>query len=254
MTSLFLSAAIAATLAQAPPPAAPRQAPPPPVTTTARAVDNPWVHLIPNLGRDLQAFVAPETAGLLIGGGVAALALHTDADDRARTSVLKQPVIEPGLAKFGNTYGNYPQPIGAIAVWGLGKATRQASMEATGAVLIRAQLLNGILTQAIKVGAQRERPNGGNHSFPSGHTSATFTTAAVLQARHGWAVGLPAYALGGIVAWSRVRSNHHWVSDVVFGAALGTAAGHAANRGAKRQWSVVPVKTTGGAAVYFVKR
>ena len=101
---------------------------------------------------------------------------------------------------------------------------------------------------------QRERPSGGGHSFPSGHTSSTFATAAVLQARHGWAVGLPAYALGGIVAWSRVRSNHHWVSDVVFGAALGTAAGHAANRSAKKQWQVVPVKTTGGGAIYFVKR
>ena len=31
-------------------------------------------------------------------------------------------------------------------------------------------------------------------------------------------------------------------------------AGHAANRSAKKQWQVVPVKTTGGGAIYFVKR
>lgn len=254
MVSTFLTAAMAATLAHSPAPQATRPAPAPAITAAAPQVDNPWVHLLSNLGRDLQAFVAPETAGVLIGGGVAALALHANADNRARTSVLKQPVLDPGLTKFGNVYGNAPQPIGAIAVWGLGKATRHTSMEATGAVLIRAQLLNGLLTQGLKLASQRERPNGGRHSFPSGHTSATFTTAAVLEARHGWAVALPAYALGGFVAWSRVRSNHHWVSDVVFGAALGTASGYAANRGATRQWSVVPVKTPGGGAIYLVKR
>ena len=89
MVSTFLTAAMAATLAQSPAPQAtrPTPAPAPAVTAVAPQVDNPWVHLIPNLGRDLQAFVAPETAGLLIGGGVAA----TNEQAMAREYALSVP-------------------------------------------------------------------------------------------------------------------------------------------------------------------
>ena len=79
-------------------------------------------------------------------------------------------------------------------------APRTARVGALGADLVDAQIVNGVLTQGIKAAVNRTRPNGSNHSFPSGHTSATFATAAVIQQHYGWKVAAPFYALGGYVS------------------------------------------------------
>jgi membrane-associated phospholipid phosphatase len=41
------------------------------------------------------------------------------------------------------------------------------------------------MTQGLKYSVNKTRPNGGNHSFPSGHTSAAFQGAAFIHARYG---------------------------------------------------------------------
>ncbi|MGL6369367.1 phosphatase PAP2 family protein [Aeromonas hydrophila] len=66
------------------------------------------------------------------------------------------------------------------------------------------------------------RPNGGNKSFPSGHTAWAFSGASYLQVRYGWSYGLPAYAAAGAVGWSRVHSDNHYWRDVIAGAAIAT--------------------------------
>jgi membrane-associated phospholipid phosphatase len=67
------------------------------------------------------------------------------------------------------------------------------------------------------------RPFSGNSAFPSGHTTLAFGIASAIDAetRAKW-VPYVVYPLAGMVAWSRVRDNEHWMSDVVAGAALGT--------------------------------
>lgn len=81
-----------------------------------------------------------------------------------------------------------------------------------------------LLTHSLKRIIDRKRPNGGKWSFPSGHTTLAFGGAAFLQKRHGWSVGIPAYALAGYVAWSRVHADKHYWSDVGVGALIGISS------------------------------
>jgi membrane-associated phospholipid phosphatase len=69
---------------------------------------------------------------------------------------------------------------------------------------------------------------GGIGSFPSGHTSAAFSVAAVFAERYPdrrW-VRWVAYGLAGLVGFSRISLESHFPSDVFLGAVLGYAVGH----------------------------
>ncbi len=82
--------------------------------------------------------------------------------------------------------------------------------------------LSAVTTQILKYSIDAERPNGEDSlSFPSGHTSAAFSTASFMQMRYGWSYGTPAYLAATFVAWSRVYSDNHYPRDVLAGAAIG---------------------------------
>lgn len=88
-------------------------------------------------------------------------------------------------------------------------------------------LVNAITTEALKYIVNKERPNGfDNKSFPSGHTSITFESAAFVQKRYGWKYGAPAYILAAYTGYSRVESKNHYFIDVLAGAALGIGSSY----------------------------
>jgi hypothetical protein len=196
------------------------------------AADDPFStgRLVRDFGRDLRDLPSIETAVILgVGGGLAA-AVHGEAREITRrwsTSAALDRTFEPG-AVIGS---GLVQAGGALGVYVVGRVLHQEKTVGLGADLVRGQMMNGLLTQGITVAVQRQRPDGANYSFPSGHTSATFTTAAVLQRHFGWKAGVPAYAVAAFVGGSRVQENQHYLSDVVFGAALGIAAGRHATIG-----------------------
>ena len=79
---------------------------------------------------------------------------------------------------------------------------------------------------ALKYSVSKRRPDGSDtHSFPSNHTGFAFAGATFLMERYGWQWGVPAYLVGGYVAWGRVYAKRHDVWDVLAGAAIGTASG-----------------------------
>ena len=120
--------------------------------------------------------------------------------------------------------------------------------------LIRAQIVTHGVTGAIKISARRMRPDfTDRNSFPSGHTSASFASATVLQREFGWKVGLPAYGVASYIGLSRIGENRHYLSDVIFGAAIGIAAGRSIGIGSgDRRFLISPVATRGGGGVSFV--
>ena len=81
------------------------------------------------------------------------------------------------------------------------------------------------MTYALKYLIKKERPDGSDkHSFPSMHTSVSFTGAAFIQRRYGWKWGIPAYAIASYVGWSRTYAKKHDWWDVVAGGAVGGGA------------------------------
>jgi membrane-associated phospholipid phosphatase len=90
------------------------------------------------------------------------------------------------------------------------------------------------MTDGLKISVGRKRPNGEdnrfNSSFPSGHVSASFALASTFDSMYGYKVGIPLYAFSSFVGLSRISDNQHFLSDVLFGAALGTAVGRGVAR------------------------
>jgi membrane-associated phospholipid phosphatase len=195
-------------------------------TTTAWQPDAPAsdtsapVRFIRDVGGDYKHFFSVETALWLGVGGGAALAVHP-ADQAISDAAQDAHDTLPGGSVYGSQYLQIPV---AVAWWAIASAAGSERHAETGRDLLRAQISVASWTYAIKLATDRTRPNGDSHSFPSGHASASFATAMVLQDHYGWKVGLPAFLIAGYTAASRVVENQHWTSDVVFGAALGIAS------------------------------
>ena len=68
-------------------------------------------------------------------------------------------------------------------------------------------------------------PKESGFSFPSNHTSSSFSTATSLGILYPkWYVIVPAYTWAGSVAYSRMHIGVHYPSDVLAGAALGAGS------------------------------
>lgn len=82
------------------------------------------------------------------------------------------------------------------------------------------------VTYGVKMSVNRTRPNGADYSFPSGHTSASFSSAAYIHKRYGYKKGRPAYLAATFVGWSRIQAYKHYTTDVLAGAVLGSLSGY----------------------------
>lgn len=83
-----------------------------------------------------------------------------------------------------------------------------------------------VATQLLKHSINETRPDGGGLSFPSGHTSASFSGASFLHRRYGLKYGIPAYIAATFVGWTRVESDRHYPHDVLAGALLAIGFNH----------------------------
>ncbi len=86
-------------------------------------------------------------------------------------------------------------------------------------------LTSFVVTRGLKYAVDKKRPNGGDKSFPSGHTSAAFQGAAFIHKRYGFKYAVPAYIGASFVGYSRLESDNHFIEDVMAGAAVGVIAG-----------------------------
>ncbi|MEE9166432.1 MAG: phosphatase PAP2 family protein [Candidatus Neomarinimicrobiota bacterium] len=141
----------------------------------------------------------------------------------------KEGLLPKQLSRALNIYGGrqaYP-----LALLGVGMTSylRGESMKqglSKLKYLWTSLIVTATLTETVKWATRRHRPNGSSPtSFPSGHTSGTFALASTLHGLYGWRVGVPFYLVAGLVGVQRIHDNKHWLTDVIGGAALGTAIG-----------------------------
>lgn len=104
--------------------------------------------------------------------------------------------------------------------------------------LFFAQLLSSLIVETVKRSTNTNRPNGREHSFPSGHSSIAFTGASALYIEFKEKNKLVAYSGYGISAATgilRITNDEHWLSDVLVGAGIGIAS-------AQLIWYLNPLK------------
>jgi hypothetical protein len=209
--------------------------------------------LLTDIPADIRG-LPTRTNGLWLGGS-GALALAVRSEDREITDEAMNSLgLETALDSGAHLGNGLVQGGAALGTFIVGRMTHRPGVAVLGADLVRAQIINTGLTQALKVAVDRPRPDGARYSFPSGHSSSTFATATVLARHFGWKVGVPAYAMATYVASSRLTENQHFLSDVIFGAGLGIVSGRAVTVGhGKERFALGPMVVPGGAGVTFMK-
>ena len=85
--------------------------------------------------------------------------------------------------------------------------------------------LTSASTYLLKRVVREKRPIGSSRmSFPSGHTSSAFASAAFIHKRYGLKYAILPYTIATFIAYSRVQAKKHYIHDVIAGAALGIAS------------------------------
>ncbi len=117
-----------------------------------------------------------------------------------------------------------------------GRLAHQERRMKTGLLAAEALAGGAVVVRILKIATDRKRPavaNGtgfwaGGDSFPSGHSIAAWSAAAVFSNRYpekSW-VKFGSYGLASAISIARVTGKNHYPADVVVGGVLGYLIGH----------------------------
>jgi membrane-associated phospholipid phosphatase len=187
-------------------------------------------------------------AGAFVGATGVGFALDQSLADLARDSVLQEHSVLQGLASGFNFLGFQGTLIISGGLYGIGRLGGYDDMADAGLHIGEAILVASAITGAIKILGGRARPyiaertydfrfargfrGDPYQSFPSGHTTAAFATAAAaaheierIWGGNEFLIGLLTYGPATFVGLARMFDDKHWASDVVAGAAIGAFSG-----------------------------
>ncbi len=218
--------------------------------------------LVRDTGSDFAAFPRRKSTWVILGIGAGAAAIAHTADDYVQEHATGSNGAD-NFFKLGKYLGAvYTQAGVAVGLYAIGRFVTPATKDAPktnklshlGFDLMRGLIVSQVLTQGIKYAVQRDRPTGECCAFPSGHASAAFTTASILERHLGYRGAWPTLVGASYVALSRITDNRHFLSDVVFGSALGIATGWTVvGRHGRENYALLPVPVRGGVALTFTR-
>jgi undecaprenyl-diphosphatase len=147
------------------------------------------------------------------------------------------PALDEPLRRLSRAADYSRLSLGAAALLALGggERGRRAARAGVASLCVTATIVN----VAVKPLARRRRPDRAaqphgdarhvrmpvSRSFPSGHSAAAFAFASGVGQE--WPrAAVPLYAVGALLAYSRVHTGVHYPGDVVAGCALGVALAH----------------------------
>ena len=117
-----------------------------------------------------------------------------------------------------------------ILILSVRKQTRKTGVMTFSALFLSALAVSVVLKNVVArvrpyevvqgltslIGAQKD------YSFPSGHTAGSFAAAVVMFKMLPKKIGVPAVVLAFLIGLSRLYVGVHYLSDVIFGALVGT--------------------------------
>lgn len=147
------------------------------------------------------------------------------------------------VSEIGNATIWYILAVGMLAVsevrrriaWTLEGAAEQMRRVRAWGFMVLSMLLSGVLIHVLKFATGRVRPEdmlntdtplygfypfSGEQSFPSGHSQAIFSAMValgILYPRHRWWF----IGIASLVAFSRIATFQHFLSDAIAGSAIG---------------------------------
>ena len=192
-------------------------------------------------------FISPvkwDKKDLIIAGGVSvatgALILWADQPVYDFSNTIHNQKLDVFFRNIEPTGHTYPAMV-AAAMFLKGMVYKENNSIETSLIAAESYILTGLVTQMVKTTAGRARPNydATSHShewngpffngtsFFSGHTSTAFSVASVFAYRYRDTKWVPilSYSLATLGGLQRIYDNRHWASDVLMGAAVGTATG-----------------------------
>ncbi len=188
------------------------------------------------------------TGGMLVGTA-ALMVADPGITEEFRDPGPQRSRFLQNSARDLNWVGDPGTLIIAAAMYGTGRIAHRPVIAELGLRSAEALVISGAATGLIKGVVGRDRPylndrdaddfhagagfgGAGHTSFPSGHATAAFAVASVVasESSYRWPhashiVKPVVYGLATSVALARVYGEHHWASDVVAGAGIGTLTG-----------------------------
>jgi membrane-associated phospholipid phosphatase len=126
----------------------------------------------------------------------------------------------PSAADTIETSGDILRVAIPVAAWGVAWHRKDSEGRRRFAYAMAGTLAS---TYALKKVVDRNRPNGDDEAFPSGHAATAFSGASFIHRRYGFREAVPWYLASAYVGWTRVDADEHDEIDVLAGAVLAVA-------------------------------
>ncbi len=170
-----------------------------------------------NIENGLLTTLKSKNIQVILTSGSALTFFASKFDNTLATYTKDKNLLPSPLSQVGDFWGI----LSPLAVWAIMSKSNMNKDYVSNAFVA-----NILSTYAIKSLSQRQRPDGSNnYSFPSGHTSNSFLAAELINQIEGMSLSIPFYLLSINTALSRINDKKHFLSDVVFGAAIGISIG-----------------------------